>query len=340
MKEWYLLTSQTRPNSIGGYENEAFEDFKDDAFLEAIQTSIGETVILYNHDLSQKREIRCIIQANMADTLLKSLERIILAPIGTLKAGMYIFYENVYWLITGYPGNNGIYEKATLVLCQYKLKWQLDDGRIIERYANFTSASKYDIGENGNQTITLSSNNFTILVPEDDLSATLDGKRVFIDRDTINPKKVFKITRSDDVLYLYGSNHGGILSFISDKDELNMEVDRPDLGLCNYKSPIISPTPPDETEILSAYIEGNSELRIGRQHTYKVYFKDKNGEDIPNADFVWNIVSEFAVDSVNDSNEIKLLVANEDCVGSSFLLQIICDNAVISEKQIRVVGAF
>ena len=95
MKEWYLLTSQTRPNSIGGYENEAFEDFKDDAFLEAIQTSIGETVILYNHDLSQKREIRCIIQANMADTLLKSLERIILAPIGTLKAGMYIFYENV-----------------------------------------------------------------------------------------------------------------------------------------------------------------------------------------------------------------------------------------------------
>jgi hypothetical protein len=340
MKEWYLLTSLTRPNSIGGYENEAFADFKDDAFLEAIQTSIGETVILYNHDLSQKREIRCIIQANMADTLLKSLERIILAPIGTLKAGMYIFYENVYWLITGYPGNNGIYEKATLVLCQYKLKWQLDNGRIIERYANFTSASKYDIGENGNQTITLSSNNFTILVPEDDLSATLDGKRVFIDRDTINPKKVFKITRSDDVLYLYGSSHGGILSFISDKDELNMEVDRPDLGLCNYKTPIISPTPPDETEILSAYIEGNSELRIGRQHTYKVYFKDKNGEDIPNADFAWNIVSEFAVDSVNDSNEIKLLVANEDCVGSSFLLQIIYDNAVISEKQIRVVGAF
>lgn len=340
MKEWYLLTSLTRPNSIGGYENEAFADFKDDAFLEAIQTSIGETVILYNHDLSQKREIRCIIQANMADTLLKSLERIILAPIGTLKAGMYIFYENVYWLITGYPGNNGIYEKATLVLCQYKLKWQLDNGRIIERYANFTSASKYDIGENGNQTITLSSNNFTILVPEDDLSATLDGKRVFIDRDTINPKKVFKITRSDDVLYLYGSNHGGILSFIFDKDELNMEVDRPDLGLCNYKSPIIPPTPSDETEILSAYIEGNSELRIGRQHTYKVYFKDKNGEDIPNADFAWNIVSEFAVDSVNNSNEIKLLVVNEDCVGSSFLLQIIYDNAVISEKQIRVVGAF
>lgn len=340
MKEWYLLTSQTRPNSIGGYENEAFEDFKDDAFLETIQTSIGKTVILYNHDLSQREEIRCIIQANTADTLLKSLERIILAPIGTLKAGMYIFYEDVYWLITGYPGNNGIYEKATLVLCQYKLKWQLDDGIIIERYANFTSASKYDIGENGNQTITLSSNNFTILVPEDDLSATLDGKRVFIDRDSINPKKVFKITRSDDVLYLYGSNHGGILSFISDKDELNMEVDRPDLGLCNYIPPVTSTTPPDEIEILSAYIEGSSELRIGRQRIYKAYFKNKNGDDIPNVDFTWSIVSEFAIDSINDANEIKLFVTNEDCVGSSFLLQIIYNDTIISEKQIMVVGAF
>lgn len=337
MKEWYLLTSQTRPNSIGGYENEAFEDFKDDAFLEAIQTNIGRTVILCNHDLSQKKEIRCIIQANMADTLLKSLERIILTPIGTLKAGMYIFYEGVYWLITGYPGNNGIYEKATLVLCQYKIRWQIDDGTIIERYANFTSASKYDIGENGNQTITLSSNNFTILVPEDDLSATLDGKRVFIDRDTTNPQKVFKITRSDDILYLYGSNHGGILSFISDKDELNMEVDRPDLGLCNYKLPIISPIPPTASEILTAYIDGDTELRINRYRTYLVLFPNSGNKNI---DFSWNIISNFEVGSKINRNEIELLVDDENYVGESFLLQVVSNNEVIAEKKIFVIGVF
>lgn len=339
MKEWYLLTSRTRPNSIGGYENEAFEDFKDDAFLEAIQTNIGKTVILYNYDLSERKEIRCIIQANMADTLLKSMERIILAPIGTLRAGMYVFYENVYWLVTGYPGNNGIYEKATLILCQYKLRWQINNGDIVERWANLTSASKYDIGENGNQTITLSSNNFTILIPEDDVSPSLEQKRVFIDRDIHNPRKVFKITRSDDVLYLYGTEHGGILSFIADKDELNLEVDRPDLGLCNYiakgnDSNISS----DETVISS--ISGEPELRISRYRIYTVEFIDSNKNIVGGVPFKWNIISDFPMDYQISGNEIRLKVDDENYVGFTFKLQVIVDNKISDEKEILVIGAF
>lgn len=339
MKEWYLLTSQTRPNSIGGYESEAFEDFKDDAFLEAIQTSIGKTVTLYNCDLSERKEVRCIIQANMADTLLKSMERIILTPIGTLRAGMYVFYENVYWLVTGYPGNNGIYEKATLTLCQYKLKWQIDNGDIIERWANLTSASKYDIGENGNQTITLSSNNFTILIPEDDMSATLDQKRVFIDRDIHNPRKVFRITRSDDVLYLYGTEHGGILSFIADKDELNLEVDRPDLGLCNYIAKgNDSNISFDETVISS--ISGEPELRISRYRIYTVEFIDSNKNIVGGVPFKWNIISDFPMDYQISGNEIRLKVDDENYVGFTFKLQVIVDNKISDEKEILVIGAF
>lgn len=33
MKEWYLLNAETRPNITGGYENDTFHDYKDDAFL-------------------------------------------------------------------------------------------------------------------------------------------------------------------------------------------------------------------------------------------------------------------------------------------------------------------
>ena len=44
MKEWYLIGSQTKPNAIGGYENQAFLDYKDDAFLEAADTDMGNTV--------------------------------------------------------------------------------------------------------------------------------------------------------------------------------------------------------------------------------------------------------------------------------------------------------
>ena len=91
MQEWYLLTPSTRPNATGGYENQSFTDFKNDAFQEALETDIATTVLLYNYDLSECKEIRCIVQGNTADTQLKSMERTILTSIGTLKAGMYLF---------------------------------------------------------------------------------------------------------------------------------------------------------------------------------------------------------------------------------------------------------
>lgn len=340
MKEWYLLTPDTRPNSIGGYENDAFTDYKNDAFQEALQTDIASTVILYNYDLTYSQEIRCVIQDNTASTQLKSLERTILVPIGTLKAGMYILFEDRYWLITGYPGNNKIYEKATMILCQYKLRWQDDTGKVIERWANFTSASKYDIGHSGNQTIMLTSNNFTIWIPEDDDSATLDTRRVFIDRDTDSPTKVFEITRSDDVLYLFGEDHGGILSFIADKVELNLEVDRPDLGLCDYKPPRPLPPDPDETTDLSAVISGNNKLKCGFDRDYTVEFIDSKGEIHNDITFSWNVISDFEVTQTITGNTITLFVDDEDCIGSSFLLQVIVNQKVFAEITIDVIEAF
>lgn len=340
MKEWYLLTSNTRPNSIGGYENDAFVDYKDDAFQEALQTDIAVSVTLYNYDLSESKSIRCIIQGNIADTQLKSMERTVLVPIGTLKAGMYIFFENRYWLVTGYPGSNKIYEKATVILCQYKLRWQDDNGKVIERWANFTSASKYDTGHSGNQTIMLTSNNFTIWIPEDDDSATLDTRRVFIDRDTIRPTKVFEITRSDDVLYLFGEEHGGILSFIADKDELNLEVDRPDLGLCDYKPPRPLPPEPDETTDLSAVISGKSNLINGFSRTYSVEFKDSNGDIKQDIDFTWNVESDFDVQRTINGNQIELSVDDKSLIGSSFILQILVQDKVLSEFEITITSLY
>lgn len=338
MQEWYLIGNTTKPNMTGGYENDAFNDFKNDAFSEVLDSPIGKTIRLYNSSMTEYKTIQCIVQDNTASTQLKSLERTILSKIGTLKAGMYVLFEGRYWLITGYPGNNGIYEKATMVLCQYKLKWQNSDGNIIERWGNFTSASKYDVGEFGNNYITLSSNNFTILIPEDDDGVSLESKRVFIDRNIKNPKKVFKITRSDDVLYLYGDNHGGILSFIADRDELNPNKDRSDIGICDYHSPTIEGNE-SQSENISASIIGNDKLKIGFERTYSATFTDKS-ENVIYPNFTWNIVSDFEVKQELIENKIKLLVNDEDYISSSFLLQVIIDNKVLSEKTISVIEGF
>jgi hypothetical protein len=105
LKEWYL-TDNYKPTVTSGYESDAISDFAQSNFADVLETAFSDAVLLYNHDLSECQEIRCVIQGNSADTYLKSMERVTLFPIGTVKAGMYIFFENRYWLITGYPSSN------------------------------------------------------------------------------------------------------------------------------------------------------------------------------------------------------------------------------------------
>lgn len=346
MKEWYLIGNNTKPNMIGGYENQAFLDYKDDAFAESLDTDIAKTVILHNYDLSESTEIRCVIQGNSADTQLKSMERIGLFVRGTVKAGMYIFYENRYWLITGYPSYNGIYEKAVMQLCQYKLRWQNAKGEIIERWICASSAAKYDTGEKSNSTIVLSTDNLTLLLPNDDESLDLDGKRVFIDKREIDPTKVYKITRTDSVLYDFGEEHGGILSFIADKTELNTTTDRQDLRICDYievsedteEDPTTPPENPDEMTDLRASINGKETIRCGIQRSYTAIFTDVDGNAVEDVNFSWNVVSDFKVGQNVDGNEIVLKVDDDSFVDESFILQLLVDGIVEAELVITVIG--
>lgn len=341
MKEWYLIGNKTKPNMLGGYENQSFLDYKEDAFAESLETDIASTVLLFNHDLSQSKELRGVIQGNVADSSLKSMERCILVPIGTLHSGNYIFFEDEYWLIDGRPGNNGEYEKAVLKECQYKIKWQKDDGTIIERWANFTSASKYDIGESGNSTIILSSNNFTILIPHDADGLTIDGKRIFVDTSEI-PKKVFKITRNDDVLFLHG-NHGGTLSLIADKTEFNPNKDNQELRICDYIDPSspLPPTPPepDETTDLRCLISGNTNLKNGYRRTYTATFTDKDGSpvDWQNVNYHWNVKSDFDVKQTISDNKTTVSVNDENLIGGSFFVSVCIGEIGLSEIKVNIV---
>ena len=262
-----------------------------------------------------------------------------------VKIGDYIHdtKDDTYWLVYTAFNVNDIEYTGKLIQCNYLLRWQLSDGKIIQRWANIVSASKYDTGENGNSIITLSSNNFTILMGYCDEALELEEKRVFIDIRKV-PKKVFKITRGDDVLYNAGSI-GMLLSFIADKTELNKDKDNQELGICDYIHPSTptSPKPsnPDETADLSAKISGNTNLRIGVTRTYTVTLSDKEGNAVQWNDtkYSWNVISDFDVRQTVTENKISLTVEDEDFIDSSFLLQVIKlnDSSVLSEIEITVI---
>lgn len=339
MKEWYLMDSH-KPNIVSGYEGDVLSDFAQSNFNDVLETTFSDSVILYNYDLSESKEIRCVIQGNSADTRLNSIKRTGLFPIGTVKAGMYVYFDNAFWLITGYPSSNKSYEKATLDLCQYKLKWQNADGDIVERWGNFTSASKYDDGLQGDKTIIMSSDNLNILLPNDEESLGLAYKRVFVDMKAL-PEKVYIISRTDDVLYNFGE-HGGILSFIADKTEFDPSKDNQELGVCDYISPTTPPENDDETTILNGVISGSDSLKLGFTRTYTATATDKDGNNIgwSDDDFYWNIYPAKDVVLNIDKDKVSILAEDESLIGNTIRIEVRYRGILICSKDVEITEAF
>ena len=342
MKEWYLMDNH-KPSSVSGYEGDVLSDFAQSNFNDLLRTTFSDTVLLYSSDMTECQEIQCVIQGNSADTQLKSMERVGLFSVGTVKAGMYIFFDNMYWLITGYPSSNKSYEKATLVLCQYKLKWQNANGDIIERWVNASSGSKYDIGESETKTITLASDNLILLIPDDEETVNLDGKRVFIDKRPV-PTKVYKITRSDDILFDYGV-HGGILSFITDRKELNEATDNQELGICDYISPTTLPENDDEKTILNGSVKGtisgNKSLKVGFSRTYTANLVDENGNEIKwSDDFYWNIYPESILKLSINRDKVSMLVEDESLIDTTIRAEVRYRGVLVCDIDIKISEAF
>lgn len=264
-----------------------------------------------------------------------------------IKIGEYLHdtKDDTYWLIYNSFNVNDVHYEGKMIQCNYLLRWQLTNGQIVERYSNIVSASKYDVGETGNSTLVLSSNNYTILIGYCEEGFELEGKRVFIDMKPTKPTKVFKITRSDDVLYNSG-NMGSLLSFIADKVEFNPNADNQELRICDYNSTSpLPPTPskPDETTDLRCVISGNINLKNGYRRTYTVTFTDKDGKPIDwqNAKYEWSIKSpnfdDLEIKWKREINKITISVDNEYLIGSYFLLQILVNSTVLSEVKVNIV---
>lgn len=263
-----------------------------------------------------------------------------------IKIGEYLHdtKDDTYWLINNSFNVNDVHYEGKMVQCNYLLRWQLSDGSIIERWANIVSASKYDVGENRNSTLILSSNSYTILIGYCDEGFELEGKRVFIDMNPINPIKIFKITRSDDVLYNSG-NTGSLLNFIADKTEFDPNRDNQHQKICDYINPPDSLLPispiSDKITNYKCIISGNTNLKNSYKRSYIVSFSDKNGDitDWNKIKYHWHIVGDFDTKKINCdtyNNQAILFIDDEELIGSSFLLQIIVNHSVISEIKITI----
>lgn len=223
--EWYLLKPPYSQTS--GFEDDAM-DFSRDAVEEALDSEIGIDVEYCNADLTIRSPIRAIIQNRVSDTKLNAFTRYLLVSIGSCKSGYYIYYKNRYWLIVGLVDDNGMYEKAVLKLCNWKIAWLNEKGNVVERWCNIESASQYNNGQRDNRQYILRTDQLLICMPDDDECLMLDsGKRFIIDKrinvyekligedeSSVTSYKLitYQVTRNDSVLYNYvDSGHYEIL---------------------------------------------------------------------------------------------------------------------------------
>lgn len=304
--------------------------------------SYSPTIYFYNPDLRTDGEPgRLRIYNRKYSSLNGNYQSFLTTYDNPVKIGEYFHdkKDDTYWLVYNSFNVNDTHYEGKLIQCNYLLKWQTIDGRIVERHANIVSASKYDVGENGNYIMKISSNNYTVLIGYCEEGFDLEGQRVFIDMKKENPTKVFKMTRSDDVIY-NSDGVGRILGFIADKTQFNPDTDNQELRICDYKKP---PLPPLHSSIVSnliSHISGNKNLIIDFPRTYTVNFTDKDNFEIDwkTINFQWNIVSDFndSINTIINGNEIKLFVDDENLLDEKLKLQVLVDGTLNSEIIVTV----
>ena len=253
------------------------------------------------------------------------------------EAGNYVKLDDSMWLIVSCDWDKEVYTYGKMQQCNYYLKWQNKQGTIVERWSVVLSASKYNNGEKYNNVIVVGSNQLMVYLPIDSETLKLKAdKRLFVDFNTDNPK-CYDVTRVDTVTMgcdgvaepTYDGK--GCILLVITETEVNPDVDRIDLMLCDYIDPNNIPQP--TTPILITYA-GKPEIRIGGRKTFTA--------DIVGSvrfSLIYSNEWEGKIIMTQTDNKCVVKCANDSAmVGASFKVMAY-GNGQTSELLVSIIGA-
>ena len=267
--------------------------------------------------------------------------------------GDYVEWNGQIWLITLVDVDDKTWNRGYMYLCTVPLRWQNAKGEIVERWAYSEDFTKYSSGISSNNTTTVGDNQYGLTLPIDEETKTLKRDMRFpIDFDDAEEPEIYKLTNRKVMLNNNSYfDRGGTMIATMSFNELNKSTDKrvamPDgreVWICNYTDPT-APEEDDKTTILSGAItgtiSGNKNLKVGFARTYTANLVDEDGNAVEwSDDFRWNIVGDIDVGLTENGNQIELLVDDEELVDSTFFLQILNGDSVITQAEITVVGTF
>lgn len=252
------------------------------------------------------------------------------------NAGDYVEWADSMWLVVSCDWDKEVYTYGKLQQCNYILKWQNANADVIERWSVVLSASKYNNGQLYNNIIVVGSNQLMVYLPTDSETLKLgSNKRVMVDFNTDTPK-CYDITRVDTVTMSYDSvaepayNGKGCILLVLTETEINPDVDRIDLMLCDYIDPNDIPHPSP----INITFSGASSIRIGGRKTFTAETENE---------VVFSLVNSALLDGKltmeQTGNKCVVKCANDSAlVGATFKVEV-AGGGQRSELLVDVIGA-
>lgn len=256
-------------------------------------------------------------------------------PDETFNAGQYVEWADTMWLIVSCDWDKEVYTYGKMQQCNWLMKWQNTNGKIIERWAVVNPASKYSNGEKSAVVITVPSNNYIVYLPNDSETLVLPvDKRIFVDFNVTSPK-CYEITRIDTVTMSYDGtplpryDGKGCVLLVLTECLYNSDTDRIDLMLCDYINPNNLPQPSSPIEITYS---GSPEIRIGGRKTFST--------DVPVtfsliAADMWK--DKILLTQINDRS-CKITADNESAMVGANIKIIAKSETQTSELLVKVIG--
>ncbi len=206
---------------------------------------------------------------------------------------VYDLKEEEYLICTESSNVGDINYQGKFTLCNWILKWQNKDGKILEYPCYDMNSTQYNSGEQSNRNFTIGSSQHMITLPCDENTVELSTpQRFYLDKATINPTS-FIITQNDTTSHNYGKK--GLVKLTVYEYPNNSATDRPDLGICDYidisadKKDCIRKVSKAIIDYKTTAIKsgGDSQLFIGK-------FYDEDGKEITNIEPHWTINCDFS----------------------------------------------
>jgi hypothetical protein len=206
---------------------------------------------------------------------------------------------------------DSINHKGKFTLCNWILKWQNKDGKILEYPCYDMNATQYNSGEQSNRNFVIGSSQHMLTLPCDENTVELSSpQRFYLDKATINPS-TFIVTQNDSTSHNYGNK--GLVKITVYAYPNNHDTDRPDLGICDYID-VKKDTNGYRCRASKSVIEYNTTIikSGGDPQVFIGKFYDDKGNEITDIVPNWTVVCDFSEKLQVEESDSSLSISIDD----------------------------